>query len=93
MFHVSEGAASVYAWFGAPTARERQQDGRPSLSCEVVGLEAEADLVLWSRPRQPLPVADTTLDPMLVEAALKDPPSPRRTLHLAMLRDGHQHGR
>ena len=30
---------------------------------EVVGLEAKADLVLWSRPRQLPPAIDSTMDP------------------------------
>lgn len=47
MLDVSEGMASFCAWLGAPLAHERQ-DGRPSSSREVVGLEAEADLGSWS---------------------------------------------
>ena len=73
-YEVSEGAASVCAWLGGNFARERQSDGRPSSSCKVVGLEAEADLVLWSRPRQVLPAVDLTLYPMLVEVAIQAPP-------------------
>jgi len=79
MYEVSEGAASVCAWLGVSLARERQLDGRPSSSCEVVGLEAETDLVLWSWPRQLLPTVDTTLDPMLVEVAIQAPPANRRS--------------
>ena len=74
MFHVSEGAASVYAWLKGNFAHERQPDSHPSSSCEVVGLDAEADLVLWSRPRQVPPAVDSMLDPMLVEVAIQAPP-------------------
>ena len=74
-----EGAASVCARLGGNFARERQLDGRPSSSCEVVGLEAEADLVLWSRPRQLPPAVDSTMDPMLVEVAIQVPPPNRRS--------------
>jgi hypothetical protein len=81
MYEVSEGASSVDAWLGGNFACECQLDSRPSSSCEVVGLEAEANLVLGSRLRQLPPVVDSTLDPILIEAAIQVlPPNRRSTL-------------
>ena len=74
-YEVAEGATSVCAQLGGSFARER----RLGSSCEGVGLEAEADLVLWSRPRQLPPTVDSLLDPMLVEVAIQVPPPNRRS--------------
>jgi hypothetical protein len=71
--------APVCAWLGGNFARERQLDGHPSSACEVVGLEAEADRVPWSRPRQLPPAVDLTPDPMLVEVAIQVPPPDRHS--------------
>jgi hypothetical protein len=69
----------VCAWLGGNFARERQLDGHPSSACEVVGLEAEANQVPWSRPRQLPPAVDLTPDPMLVEVAIQVPPPDRHS--------------
>jgi hypothetical protein len=55
-------------------------DDHPSSLCERVGLEAEADRMQWSQPRQLPPAVDSTLDPMLVEAAIHVLPPNRRSV-------------
>jgi hypothetical protein len=90
-----EGTTSIYAWLGGNFECECLLDGRPSSSCKVVGLEAEAaDLVLWSRPRELPPTVDSTLDPMLVEVAIHvPPPKPSPRFRTRPWGHGHHCGR